>query len=169
MKKNIFEEETNFKSDLEKNSNDNQIIGIEKLKLKINSPNYYLYDKLNDLSLKITIFELKDTIFGEYLKYEKEDLNLLRNLNKRMNNVETELGSIKMRLSNVEEEVKKIDVIEGEVKTIGGKVIIIEEKEKAIEERVKKIEEKVGKIDDIEFNLKTLMSHFNLEYKKSPQ
>ena len=49
---NIFEEETNFKSDLEKNSNDNQIIGIEKLKLKINSPNYYLYDKLNDLPFK---------------------------------------------------------------------------------------------------------------------
>ena len=35
-----------------KNSNDNQIIGIEKLKLKINSPNYYLYDKLNDLPFK---------------------------------------------------------------------------------------------------------------------
>ena len=52
MEKNIFEEETNFKSDLEKNSNDNQIIGIEKLRLKINSPNYYLYDKLNDLPFK---------------------------------------------------------------------------------------------------------------------
>ena len=74
-----------------------------------------------------------------------------------------------MRLSNVEEKVKKIDVIGGEVKTIGGKIVTIEEKEKAIEEKVKKIEEKVGKIDDIEFNLKTLMSHFNLEYKKSPQ
>ena len=64
-----------------------------------------------------------------------------------MNNVETELGSIKMRLSNVENEVKKIEGIEAKVKTI---------------------EEKVAKIDDIEFNLKTLMSHFNLEYKKSP-
>lgn len=138
---NIYEEETNFKSDLEKNSNDNQIIEID-------SPNYYLYDKLNNLPLKITIFQLKDTIFGEYLKYEKEDLNLLRNLNKRMNNVETELGSIKMRLSNVENEVKKIEGIEAKVKTI---------------------EEKVAKIDDIEFNLKTLMSHFNLEYKKGPQ
>ena len=141
---NIYEEETNLKSDLEKNGNDNQIIGIEKLKLKIDSSNsnYYLYDKLNDLPLKITIFELKDTIFGEYLKYEKEDINLLRNLNKRMNNVEKELGSINMRLNKVE---KKIERIEG----------------------------KVDRIDNIESNLKILMSHFNLEYKedisKNPQ
>ena len=142
IENNIYEEETNLKSYLEKNGNDNQIIGIEKLKLKIDSSNYYLYDKLNDLPLKITIFELKDTIFGEYLKYEKEDLNLLRNLNKRMNNVETELRSINMRLNKVE---KKIDKIEG----------------------------KVDRIDNIESNLKILMSHFNLEYKedirKNPQ
>ena len=97
---------------------------------------------MNDLPLKITIFELKDTIFGEYLKYEKEDLNLLMNLNKRMNNVEKELGSINMRLNKVE---KKIERIEG----------------------------KVDRIDNIESNLKILMSHFNLEYKedisKNPQ
>ena len=77
---------------------------------------------MNDLPLKITIFELKDTIFGEYLKYEKEDLNLLRNLNKRMNNVEKELGSINIRLNKGE---KKIERIEGKVDNIESNLKIL--------------------------------------------
>ena len=79
-----------------------------------------------------------------------------------MNNVETELESIKMRLGNVEDKVNKIDEIETKVKTIEEKV-----------SKIDAIEEKVSKFDALEFNLKTLMSHFNLEYKndigKSPQ
>lgn len=102
--KNSGEDETNYISGEKINDNE-QIIGIEKLKSKISPPaNIELYDKLKNLPFGITIFELKDTIFGEYLKYEREDLNLLRNLNNRIE----KFDKMEKKMDILEKNIEKI-------------------------------------------------------------
>ena len=83
---NINEEETNYKSDKSDNQEINNIIS---------------YSQLNNFPTKITIFQIKDSIFGENLIYDQEHLNLLRNLRNKIDNIE-------IRMNNVEKDVKDI-------------------------------------------------------------
>ena len=73
------------------------------------------YPELQNLPMKIVIFRLKDTIFGEKLKYEKEELNLLGTLRddtffmkKQIKEIITQLKS---RDKKIEDMNNKIDLL----------------------------------------------------------
>ena len=73
------------------------------------------YPELQNLPMKIVIFRLKDTIFGEKLKYEKEELNLLGTLRddtffmkKKIKEIITQLKS---RDKKIEVMNNKIDLL----------------------------------------------------------
>ena len=90
---------------------------------------------MNDLPVNIIIFKLKDSIFGENLKYEKEELNLLGSLRDDMN-------VLKQKKEKIESKIDKLD---------------------KIETKIEKIESKIDKLDKIERFMNVLANNLNLK------
>ena len=71
--------------------------GLQGLKTKINVKESYS-KTLEKILVKITIFKLTDTIFGEELKYDKEELNLIRTLGNDVKIIRQDIKLMKTRL-----------------------------------------------------------------------
>lgn len=72
---------------------------------------------LDALPAKIKIFELSDSIFGEKLKYNKEELNLLGNIRDDVkiikidvNNLKKDVSDIKVDMNNTKKDVSDIKI-----------------------------------------------------------
>lgn len=66
------------------------------------------FSSLDDLGANIVIFALNDEIFGEKLKYEKEELNLL--------------GGLRDDMKVMKEKMEKIDVMEAILREVAKKI-----------------------------------------------
>ena len=98
--------------------------GLQGLKSKINIKESYS-KTLEKLPVKITIFKLTETIFGEELKYDKEELNLIRTLRDDVKIVKQDIKTMKTQITNIENKIKntdnKIENIENKIQNMENK------------------------------------------------
>ena len=142
------------------NPNESININIKKNKIKneqiaINKMNNYIYNLLGKFPFNIIILSIKDTIFGEKIIYEKEELNLIYNINERLKflNESAEKFELrtKMNLQEMDEKYDqktnycntKITSIEYKITSIENKITNIEIILKNILKEIKEMKDKV--------------------------
>ena len=130
---------------VDKNEQENNQINIDSLN-KNKFENKRLKDfkfkkkELDKLPAKIVIFKLKNTIFGENLKYDGEELNLISNLkddihsikrtnnilNEKMNSIEGKTDSMKREIDSMKDKIDSmkvdIDTMKGDIDTMKGDI-----------------------------------------------
>jgi len=96
--------------------NKNEIINEYWEDLKITDEGK-LNSLLDELPAKIKIFELSDSIFGEKLKYNKEELNLLGNIRDDVkiikidvNNLKKDVSDIKVDMNDTKKDISDIKI-----------------------------------------------------------
>ena len=105
-KSNDNTKEEEKKDEEEKEENESQRSGEDSNKTFQKNDEEKLMDTL---PAKIAILELKDSIFGEYLKYDKEDLNILGNLSNDVTEIKERIKIIDNKLDSFEKNFKIID------------------------------------------------------------
>ena len=117
--------------------------------------NNYIYNLLGKFPFNIIILSTKDTIFGEKIIYEKEELNLIYNINERLKflneSVEKFELRTKMNLQEMDEKYDqktnycntKITSIESKITSIENKITNIENIMKNILKEIKEMKDKV--------------------------
>ena len=135
-------------SDYSSNNNTKENQGNDE-KNKIKNTHNINYKLLDNFPFIIYTFEIKDYIFGEKLKYEKEELNVINNVNERINNLEG-------RVNNMDLKIKKnsqiLNEIYNEGKNNNQKISSIENKITGIENIIRDINEKLKGILKKKFN-----------------
>ena len=89
----FFRRKSNYSSD--DDTKENQGNGEKNMIKNTHNINYKLLDNFPFI---IYTFEIQDSIFGEKLKYEKEELNVMNNVNERINNLEGRVNYIDLKI-----------------------------------------------------------------------
>lgn len=135
-------------SDYSSNNNTKENQGNDE-KNKIKNTHNINYKLLDNFPFIIYTFEIKDSIFGEKLKYEKEELNVINNVNKRINNLEGRVNNMDLK---IKKNSKILNEIYNEGKNNNQKISSIENKITGIENIIRDINEKLKGILKKKFN-----------------
>ena len=109
----------NDKENNEDKNNEGTINNENKINEMSNDSDEKDYIILNRFPGKVIIFTLYDTIFGEKLKYNKEELNLLGALREDNNFIKSEIQILKNDIKDLKEDMKKNSLwMEGQIKLI---------------------------------------------------
>ena len=136
------------------NPNDSININIKKNKnkikneqIKINKVNNNSYNLLGKFPFNLVIFGIKDTIFGEKIKYEKEELNLIYHINEKMDFLNDNIGKSELRtkinLQVLDEKYdQKINYCNTKLTSIENRITGIENVLKNILKEIKEMKDK---------------------------
>ena len=137
------------------NPNDSININIKENKNKIKNEqiktkkmNNYIYNLFGKFPFNIIILSIKDTIFGEKIIYEKEELNLIYNINERMKFLNESVGKAelrtKMNLQEMDEKYEqKTNYCNTKINSIENRINNIENILKNILKEIKEMKDKV--------------------------
>ena len=135
------------------NPNESININIKKNKIKneqiaINKMNNYIYNLLGKFPFNIIILSIKDTIFGEKIIYEKEELNLIYNINERLKFLNESVEKFELRaMMNLQEMDEKYDqktnYCNTKITSIENKITNIENIMNNILKEIKEMKDKV--------------------------
>ena len=130
----FFRTNSNYSSN--NDTKENQGTGEKNMIKNTHNINYKLLDNFPFI---IYTFEIQDSIFGEKLKYEKEELNVMNNVNERINNLEGRVNNMDLKIkknSQILNEIynegknnnQKISSIENKITDIENFIWVIKDK-----------------------------------------
>ena len=96
-KKNIFRSENNSECELNTSHTSFQ-----------NNNNNIKYNTFFSFPYKALIFEINSTAFGEDLKYEKEEYNLLYDMRNDIKDIKTDVSGLKSEVNNIKSDVSSL-------------------------------------------------------------
>ena len=131
----FFRRNSNYSSN--NDTKENQ--GNGKKNLINNTHNNYIL--LDNFPFIIHIFEIKDSVFGEKLIYEKEELNAINNVNEKINNLEEKVTNMDLKI-NLNKEILN-EIYDGGMNS-NQKISSIENRISAIEQTLKEILKKIS-------------------------
>ena len=131
----FFRRNSNYSSN--NDTKENQ--GNGKKNLINNTHNNYIL--LDNFPFIIHIFEIKDSVFGEKLIYEKEELNAINNVNEKINNLEEKVTNMDLKI-NLNKEILN-EIYDGGMNS-NQKISSIENRISAIEDTLKEILKKIS-------------------------
>ena len=102
---------------------------------------------LGKFPFNVVIFGIKDAIFGEKIKYEKEELNLIYHINEKMDFLNDNIGKSELRtkinLQVIDEKYEqKINYCNTKLTSIENRIYGIEDVLKNILKEIKKMKDK---------------------------
>ena len=106
-----------------------------------NTQNNYIL--LDNFPFIIYTFEIKDSIFGEKLIYEKEELNAINNVNQKINNVNQKINNLEEKVTTLDLKIKLNTQILNEIYDGG---MNSNQKISSIENRISALEHKLDEV-----------------------
>ena len=133
----FFRRNSNYSSN--NDTKENQ--GNGKRNMINNTQNNYIL--LDNFPFIIHIFEIKDSVFGEKLIYEKEELNAINNVNQKINNVNQKINNLEEKVTTLDLKIKLNTQILNEIYDGG---MNSNQKISSIENRISALEHKLDEV-----------------------
>ena len=133
----FFRRNSNYSSN--NDTKENQ--GNGKRNMINNTQNNYIL--LDNFPFIIYTFEIQDSIFGEKLKYEKEELNAINNVNQKINNVNQKINNLEEKVTTLDLKIKLNTQILNEIYDGG---MNSNQKISSIENRISALEHKLDEV-----------------------
>jgi len=123
-----------------------------------NNNNNIKYNTFFSFPYKALIFEINSTAFGEDLKYEKEEYNLLYNMKNDIKDLKTDVSGLKNVVNNINTDVSGLKNVVNNINTdVSGL-------KSGMNEMNTKFDNKFNNLDEA---LKKIMKKFQIEWNKN--